>query len=79
MAPDEYSERMEDPQAQPDVHVRVGEANGRAKGLPRNARWQRLLKSGALLHPKFREVRYLDAESFPVMDSECESGHMLMD
>lgn len=34
--------------------------------LPSNSRWQWLLKPWSLLHSEFREVIYLDADSFPV-------------
>jgi hypothetical protein len=43
--------------------------------LPSNSRWQWLLKPWSLLHSEFREVIYLDADSFPVRNPEYMFDH----
>ena len=72
---DEFSERMEKWPPPLDVRVRICEANIWAKSLPAYSRWQWILKPWALLHSEFREVLYLDADSFPVKNPEYLFDH----
>jgi alpha 1,2-mannosyltransferase len=71
MAPDERSEKIEKLLSSTGFEVRlricnrVGESE---RNLPAGARSQWLLKPWALLNTSFREVLYLDADSFPVQN-----------
>ena len=65
----EYDSRIARFIAELQAELRVCDARGADK-LPQNARWQWVLKPWALLHSGFREVLYLDADSFPVVNPE---------
>ena len=70
----EYDSRIARFIAELQAELRVCDARGADK-LPQNARWQWVLKPWALLHSGFREVLYLDADSFPVVNPEHLFDH----
>ena len=55
--------------------LRICTSGSSAAKLPVSARWQWLLKPWALLNSEFREVLYLDADSFPLMNTEYLFEH----
>jgi hypothetical protein len=75
MTRQEYSPKLADSLAELNVTILIADFSDPMNHLPRSARWQWLLKPWALLHSDFREVLYLDADSFPVRNPDYLFDH----
>ena len=67
----EYDPSQETWIAQFDGSIQIAEApKTQQQTLPAGTRWQWMLKPLAMIHSRFRHVVFLDADNFPMVDSE---------